>query len=248
LNRKLLKRYFYDDEVDMDMVIMNTLATSGNKLRKLFCCGHPVSSSGDSRKSALKTNLRLYAVRYSRFIKSPRICFIYDTFFYLVFLLLFSYMLLCDFNYYDQELSKTTTATSLPNVTLISNNFTNYTRKRLLLNTFTVNPHVSHPSSLEWLLLLWIITYIIDEIRQVEEKCEIMTTSNHFWLSFLYFQSKAHFRRHKKDCQEKDTTLFFQFLEFLGRIRLLDVCNRVRAEICLNDDRRKLVYCFEVKF
>ena len=43
-----------------------------------------------------------YWSRYKRFVDSPRVHFTYDSIFYLVFLTLFSYVILCEFSYYEE--------------------------------------------------------------------------------------------------------------------------------------------------
>lgn len=54
----------------------------------------------NTNPTLVKNRFQVYLSRYKNFIDSPRIHFVYDTVFYTIFLLLFSYMMLCDFNYY----------------------------------------------------------------------------------------------------------------------------------------------------
>ena len=42
-----------------------------------------------------------YWNRYKRFLQSPRVHFVYDATFYLIFLLFFSYIILCEFGFYE---------------------------------------------------------------------------------------------------------------------------------------------------
>lgn len=97
-----------------------------------------------------KNWILVYASRYSSFMRSPKVLFFYDCVFFLSFLSLFSYMMLCDLSYYTMN-----------NVQFYqSNNQTNL--------TFEPQPQYSikTPSIIEWILIYWIISLFIDEIYQ----------------------------------------------------------------------------------
>lgn len=117
-----------------------------------------------TKTSTLTSKFRLYTIRYRSFINSPRVCFIYDTFFYLVFLLLFSYMILCNFVYYvdddnEDEVNFKNGSKSM---------FANSTHADLLSSEKEESQkQISAPSWMEWVLISWVLTFIIEEIRQV---------------------------------------------------------------------------------
>jgi hypothetical protein len=98
----------------------------------------------------------LYFKRYKSFVTSPRVHFVFDAFFFITFLVLFSYMILCKFNFYDTEeirspyfsLNRSTT------------NSTNYKIE-------TEYSMIAAPNFLEYLILFWVVSIIIEEIRQV---------------------------------------------------------------------------------
>ena len=100
-----------------------------------------------------KSKIEIYLKRYDSFIKSPRVHFVYDTAFYTAFLLLFSYVMLCDLSYYDTENEKT----FLGNSTFDENTNVTYFEKNIVKN----------PSSLEYLLIFWIFSFICEEFSQV---------------------------------------------------------------------------------
>jgi hypothetical protein len=56
-----------------------------------------------NKKKKRKTKWSTYWSRYECFARSPRVHFFYDAFFYLIFLMMFNYMILCEFNYYDDH-------------------------------------------------------------------------------------------------------------------------------------------------
>ena len=95
-----------------------------------------------------KRKLEIYWKRYQSFTESPKVHFFYDTIFYATFLLIFSYMLLCDFNYYKlvEErlfLEENTTA-----------NFSQSQEGPLI----TVRA-VQTPTFIEYLVTFWIISF-----------------------------------------------------------------------------------------
>jgi hypothetical protein len=108
-----------------------------------------------------KSKIEIYLKRYDSFIKSPRVHFVYDTAFYTAFLLLFSYVMLCDLSYYDTENEET----FLGNSTFDEN--TNVTFIRIQNETYFENNIVKNPSSLEYLLMFWIFSFICEEFSQV---------------------------------------------------------------------------------
>jgi hypothetical protein len=100
-----------------------------------------------------KSKIEIYLKRYDSFIKSPRVHFVYDTAFYTAFLLLFSYVMLCDLSYYDTENEEM----------LLGNS----TFLRIQNETYLEKNNVKNPSSLEYLLIFWIFSFICEEFSQV---------------------------------------------------------------------------------
>ena len=105
-----------------------------------------------------QTKWSTYWSRYKRFVDSPRVHFTYDAIFYIIFLALFSYMILCEFDYYISEDNKS-------NDTIESNNSSNFNYSNQ--TTKITEKIVKTPSYIEYLLIFWVIAFIIEEIRQV---------------------------------------------------------------------------------
>lgn len=104
------------------------------------------NSSTNKDYSALK----IYWKRYRYFIDSPRVHFVYETFFYSIFLALFSFMLLCEFEYYQKKPQTNTRFES-------TKNSTNYINEKL----------AKDPSYSEYVIIFWWVMYVIEELRQV---------------------------------------------------------------------------------
>lgn len=130
----------------------------------------PSDSVRHYRSCSLIKKLRLYKWRYSSFINSPRVCFIYDTFFYTIFLLLFSYMILCKFVYYVDELNDDEETKSH---LLAGSNNSNQSSEIITNMNISVEPamrnqrQVTMPSRLEYTLMIWVFIYLIEEVKQV---------------------------------------------------------------------------------
>jgi hypothetical protein len=108
-----------------------------------------------------QTKWSTYWSRYKRFVDSPRVHFTYDAIFYIIFLTLFSYMILCEFEYFiseNQSLNDLVEKSNVVNVSIYneSNSLPNFSNK-----------NVKMPSSIEYLLIFWVLAFIIEEIRQV---------------------------------------------------------------------------------
>lgn len=130
---------------------------------------------------SLMKKIRLYKWRYTSFINSPRVCFIYDTFFYTIFLLLFSYMILCRFVYYVDELDRDNDTndgnkTEEDESTKLHLLSSNQSSEHLSGNLSNIQPveqavrQVTMPSRLEYTLMVWVIIYLIEEVKQVSER------------------------------------------------------------------------------
>ena len=87
-----------------------------------------------------------YVEKYKNFIKTPKIMFFYRGVFYISFLLLFSYMILCDLSYFE----------------LIQNNG----NKKSSSFEEHQTKVIKNPSVVEWLILFYILCTLIEEIYQ----------------------------------------------------------------------------------
>lgn len=111
-------------------------------------------------------------MRYASFINSPRICFIYDTFFYTMFLLLFSYLILCEFVYYVDELGADEADNGTNDSVLLR--LSHHSNETILSEEQSNSTdsgagnrrEITIPSALEWTVIAWVLTYIIEELRQ----------------------------------------------------------------------------------
>ncbi len=104
----------------------------------------------------IKKQESTYWNRYLRFVASPKVVFFYESVFYLAFLALFSYVLLCKFNYNSDD------ADSIePNMTT-SLLFRNSSDNELADDKLAG----SMPSFSEFFLIFWVISFIVDEIYQ----------------------------------------------------------------------------------
>ena len=159
--RGLLKEYLANFEIKDK--------TQANLLPE--CCTNKESSSdsstddsdNDSNESIPKfcetkklksSKLATYWDLYKRFVHAPRVHFVYDAFFYILFLTLFSYTVLCELQFNTQVYVKET-----------SNNESNSTR--FLPSKFVARTVVKSPSICEYLLIYWIFSFIMEEFRQV---------------------------------------------------------------------------------
>lgn len=115
-------------------------------------------------KVAKQTKWSTYWNRYKRFLHSPFVHFIYDTIFNLVFIILFSYMILCEFTYIENvreyiEIKNVTKNSDLNEIITISNRTYSY---------ITVNK-LKSPSFIEYLLVYWMFAFMMEEFRQVNK-------------------------------------------------------------------------------
>ena len=100
---------------------------------------------------------RTYWNRYKSFVNSPRVHFINEAIFNTIFLIIFSYMMLCKFYYYER----------------IDEDFMQSHNGSIFLNTSTQHMTekeiriVRMPTYIEYLLIYWIFSFIFEEARQV---------------------------------------------------------------------------------
>lgn len=125
-------------------------------------------SSWKRMNENISSILPKYSKRYGYFLSSPRICFIFETIFFFIFLILFSYMLLCQFKFHP-PISSPSNNTN----TTVNFNSSNNTNTTVNFNSsMTPNKNQSYqeknlPMFLEKFLMFWMICYFIDEIYQV---------------------------------------------------------------------------------
>ncbi len=93
---------------------------------------------------------------YRRFVSSPRVHFVYDALFYVIFLMLFSYMVLCELSYYETKL--------VVDTVFNKSSAYNNTEKRMVEKTV-----LKAPSFIEYLLIFWIFSFMMEEARQVRK-------------------------------------------------------------------------------
>jgi hypothetical protein len=114
-----------------------------------------------------KSKLEIYFRRYDSFTRSPKVHFFYDAIFYGAFLLIFSYMLLCEFTYYSLDKVGVFVNTSFLNTTstrFFSVNTFNSTHK------IVYRKIVKEPSSIEILVIFWVTAFFFEELNQVKSK------------------------------------------------------------------------------
>ena len=142
------------NENDVNIIEMVVSSNSQNKINRLADYS---KGQSDSEIPKRKSKLAVYLKRYDSFIKSPRVHFVYDTLFYTIFLLLFSYMLLCDLNYYAISSEEE----------IVTTNGTLNTTANMGNSTYNIKKQVQGPSSVEYILIFWIIMFIGEELSQV---------------------------------------------------------------------------------
>ena len=118
--------------------------------------------SGDNlnKPENRKSKWKIYWRRFESFTQSPKVHFFYDTIFYATFLLMFSYMLLCDFNYYklvDEDAFYNQENSTLDSVA-------SFNKSQEFISALKV---VQLPSFIEYLVTFWIISFFFEELNQV---------------------------------------------------------------------------------
>lgn len=128
-----------------------------------------IRRSKKSGRKKRKTILATYWDRFKHFVKSPRVHFVYDAFFFSLFLLLFSYMILCEFTYYENVLIE------VPIDTINSSIFSNSSNLSSALPQIQTTEkqlikEIKKPSFIEYLLIYWMFAFMAEEARQVSFK------------------------------------------------------------------------------
>ncbi len=175
-----------DETIKMDFVVddLNT-----NKIEENTSDHENEMNNESYIISSKKSLFNIYWSRYRTFVKTPKVHYAYEFIFYAVFLLIFSYTLLCKLNYYEEDIIKFN-----ENKSNESNNYNYSENSQIELNAtqyLNLNETIQNnekiiamPSSFEYVLIIWIILFFIDEIYQVILKLYI------FHYFFLTYQNK----------------------------------------------------------
>lgn len=111
-----------------------------------------------------KNFFQIYWSRLKGFLHAPKVHFVYEESFFIFFLMLFSYVLLCEFNYYgyETEESKFTTAPDVNSTVHLFNSTVVDTEEDGGLVKKIIGPSIP-----EWVLMFWVFSFIFDEMYQV---------------------------------------------------------------------------------
>jgi hypothetical protein len=110
----------------------------------------------------------IYWKRYTTFFKSPKVHYAYEVLFFVAFLMLFSYTMLCEFNFHEEidELFQNSLTVNISNLTessyFASNNSINATRltakRKIKLTRLLLT---------EYILIFWVFSFMADEFYQL---------------------------------------------------------------------------------
>ena len=145
-----------DNQIEIEITEMNNVDNNTNNIN------NNNNAIVENKKPKMKSRFTVYWNRYNSFVQSPRVHFVYDAIFYTIFLLLFSYLLLCDFNYYSVIFEEAPRSTNDSFISLITNR-TNET----LDNLVDFKKVINWPSVLECIIIFWIYSFLLEEINQV---------------------------------------------------------------------------------
>lgn len=120
--------------------------------------------SGRTKK---QSKLSTYWDRFKHFVKSPRVHFVYDAFCFSLFLLLFSYMILCEFTYYENI--EIEVPVNQINSTFVSNfsNLSSIVPNTNIIYEKKIVKDIKKPSYIEYILIYWMVAFMAEEARQV---------------------------------------------------------------------------------
>jgi len=152
------------EDKQIKIVIEDFKSLNGINENENFNDGMSIDSLSEPTRR--KSKLEIYFRRYDSFTRSPKVHFFYDAIFYGAFLLIFSYMLLCEFTYYRLDIG-----------VFLNTSFLNKTSTRF----FSVSPFnsshkivyrkiVKEPSSIEILVIFWVMAFFFEELNQVKSK------------------------------------------------------------------------------
>ena len=114
-----------------------------------------------------KLKLRNYIDRVDQFFtESPRITFLYESYLRLLFLIIFTYTLLCNFKYKPSEFVMSRSNTSLIKI-INQNNNENIFATNAINSLAPIESDIGQSTLFEYILVLWILFLTVDEIYQV---------------------------------------------------------------------------------
>ncbi|CAF1157757.1 unnamed protein product [Rotaria sp. Silwood1] len=145
-----------------------------------------------------KTKITQYFSNIGKFVRAPYIKYLYNLYFHVIFLLLFSYLILCDFfplyDFQEYECGPSQDSKAdKDSVTANDNNpsIINHTSSNNQYNASKSKPYGfqrrNKPSNIEILLAIWVFTLLCEEIRQLwsiksqSNGNPIMTYLKTFW-------------------------------------------------------------------
>lgn len=140
-----------------------------------------------------ENKLEDFKIKWKNFIRSPRSHFIYDTLSYFIFLLIFSYFMLSEFEFVIRNncnLNLTDSSNAIveveDNKRLISNNLTKSANKRLTSSTSSCRDYIiKQPILIEYILDVWVFSFFVREITQVNAKNIHFINNNFYSIYYL---------------------------------------------------------------
>ncbi|CAF0806293.1 unnamed protein product [Adineta ricciae] len=178
------KHYNYDDEFSLFSIRSSRSASKSEGSPDAACAKlmddnldeeeHSVVVRNNNSWKRLKCSTNQYLKNVLMFLHAPCIKYLYSVYFHMIFLMLFSYVILFDFfPLYDFVSGKCLISSDDDDPTTEMS--VRRVRKRSILNkTTTENPRVQYgyqqhtrPSATEIVLIVWMFTLLCEEIRQI---------------------------------------------------------------------------------
>ncbi|CAF4459760.1 unnamed protein product, partial [Rotaria sp. Silwood2] len=189
--KSMLKTVYIDDSTP-DSVQVRLLSDVADSKKPLL----PSVNTG--RFNKCKTKIAQYFSNIGKFVRAPYIKFLYNLYFHVIFLFLFSYLILCDFfPLYDFQEDKCGSSQDSKAVKgSVTGNDNNpsiiyHTSSDNQYNISKSKPYGfqrrNKPSDIEILLAIWVFTLVCEEIRQLwsiqsqSKRNPIMTYLKTFW-------------------------------------------------------------------
>lgn len=96
-------------------------------------------ANNDKKNEENESFLKRLKTSYKNFYWSPKVCFLYETIVFILFLICFSYMIMCEFEFGERKVE------------------------------FSMEMYVPNKTQIyiEFGLVVWVIMYFIEELRQV---------------------------------------------------------------------------------
>jgi hypothetical protein len=130
------------------------------------------------KKSSGASSVKQFADIVQKKISDFHICMLIQIFFsyllkvfFILFLLLFSYVLLCEFNFYEIPSISKLNSSSNESYAYINETIN---QTSILVNSssneIVVGQILNKPSILQYLLIFWVFSFFVEELRQVKDK------------------------------------------------------------------------------